>query len=190
MGLMRYYRRHHVPTGQLRLTTRRERNTTAKPFADCSMPAMLLRCALCKAQSHCGARNPPSVPGAVGTTLITSNNTTHDFPISVRTSGYQSVGVTKALCTIWAAKLTAKDTGMAWHGVAWRGVLWLSDRSHGSHALGLPSEDLVLAQTLHSGDQNDEAQTAASASDSGPGRMMYGSNLARKSPVVDPSEAS
>lgn len=120
---------------------------------------------------------------------------------------------------------------MAWHGVAWRGAEWLSDRSHGYDVLGLPSEDLVLAQTLRSalqttaskslkitakvrladypqniqsghvsgwttisagdsGYRKDGARTAISALESGPGRMMYGSNLARKSPVVDPSEAS
>ncbi|KAL4758612.1 uncharacterized protein BDW70DRAFT_152302 [Aspergillus foveolatus] len=262
MGLMRYHRRHHVPVavivasscslarsscltlcsiagngtptarGQLRLTTRRKRNTTAKPLADCSMPAMQLRCALCKAQGHCGPRSPLSVPGAEGASprgggeqplpayvpLITSNNTTHDFPTFVRTSGYQSVGMAKAFSGIWAVKLQP-DTGMAWHGVAWRGAEWLRP-------------DLVLAQTLRSavqtttaskslkivakvrladypqniqsghvsgwttistgdsGDRKDGARTAISALESGPGRMMYGSNLARKSPVVDPSEAS
>lgn len=141
-------------------------------------------------------------------------------------------GASAAARAFIIAASPTEDTGIAWHGVAWRGAKWLSDRSHGYDVLGLPSEDLVLAQTLRSalrtttaskslnitakvrladypqnipsghvsgwttisagdsGDRKDGARTAISALESGPGRMMYGSNLARKSPVVDPSEAS
>ncbi|KAL4746705.1 hypothetical protein BDW72DRAFT_30519 [Aspergillus terricola var. indicus] len=111
---------------------------------------------------------------------------------------------------------------MAWRG-AWRGAVWLSDRSHGYDVLGLPSEELVLAQTYDvddsfqkSGDRRQspfsrlsskypvwtllrldcdlcwrlwrpkkmEPEPQSQPWGSGPGRMMYGSNLARASPPL------
>lgn len=122
----------------------------------------------------------------------------------------------------------------AWHGMVLHGVVQnglVIDHTD-TMSWGLPSEDLVLAQTLRSALQTtncvqrseDHRQGPFSrlspkypvwtrlrldydlcwrlwrpkrwspnrnpALESGPGRMMYGSNLARKSPVVDPSEAS